>query len=296
MTIRKFAAIDIGTNSIRLLIQNVVERPNGEVRFQKSALSRVPIRLGADVFSKGRISRANAQRLIKALTAFRLLMETHQVESYGACATSAFREAANGKELAERIQRETGIELIIIDGKKEAEIISATDLRLLLERDGCFLYIDVGGGSTECSVYHNGQCLDSESFPIGTVRLLQNRVVPKHWDAMEGWVKETLRDHREVDIIGSGGNINKLHKLSGKKARSPLTYSGLQKTYRKLRAMDYMERIAELGLNPDRADVILPACAIFLNACKWSEATLIHVPKIGLADGMIKLHYHSLRL
>ncbi|AWX45674.1 Exopolyphosphatase [Flagellimonas maritima] len=293
MVIRKFAAIDIGSNAIRLLINNVIEQPNKPTIFKKSELVRVPIRLGEDSFIVGEISQRNIERLKKAMQSFDLLMQVYGVEKYMACATSALREANNGQEVIEDIFKDSGIKIDIIDGKKEASIIASTDLKDLIKEEKTYLYVDVGGGSTEFTIFEEGKLLTSKSFKIGTVRMLNDLVKDAVWDEIKVWIGSSLNKDDKVEIIGSGGNINKLHKMSGRKMGQPLSFIWLNAQYHFLNSMDYDDRISELGLNQDRADVIIPAAKIFLSAAKWSGAKKIHVPKIGLTDGMIKTLYYQ---
>lgn len=294
MIIEKLAAIDIGSNAIRLLISNVIPtKDEANPIFKKSAIVRVPIRLGADAFINGEISEENKSRMIKAMKAFRLLMEVHGIEKHKACATSAMREASNGSSLVTEIFEKTAINIEIIDGKKEAAIIFSTDLTNIIEKNKSYLYVDVGGGSTELTVFSNGKIINSKSFKIGTVRLLNKNSMRKIWDDIEIWIKENTNNLNKVTLIGSGGNINKLFKLSGKQHGKPLSYIYLKAHYKFLKRMSYEERIIELGLNPDRADVIVPATKIYLSAMKWSGANKIYVPKIGLADGIIKNLYFN---
>lgn len=293
MKIRKFAAIDIGSNAIRLLTHNVIEEGDKPVRFRKSALIRVPVRLGEDSFTKGKISERNIERIVASLKAFTLLMDVNGVERFRACATSALREANNGTEIIERIKREAKLTVEIIDGKKEAEIIASYDLRELLQNECSYLYIDVGGGSTELTLFSNGKIVASQSVKIGTVRLLNHMVEEDNWGKMEDWIREKTKNLPEVSIIGSGGNINKLHKMSGRKLGEPLTYHWLKGHLKFLESLSYDQRISDLGLNPDRADVIVPASKIYLIAAMWSGAKKIHVPKIGLSDGIIKSLYFN---
>ncbi|MEM9648362.1 MAG: exopolyphosphatase [Bacteroidota bacterium] len=293
MVIRKFAAIDIGSNAVRLLVNNVIEQEDKPTTFKKSALIRVPVRLGEDAFTLGKVSENNLNRLIKTMHSFDLLMQVYGVEKYMAVATSALRESENGREVAERVQKEAGIGIEIIDGKREATIIASTDLKDLIKKDRSYLYVDVGGGSTEFTVFAQGEPKASKSFKIGTVRILNGLVKDDMWRQVEEWIKEHLGEGTKVEIIGSGGNINKLHKMSGRKVGQPLSFIWLNAQYHFLNSMDYEDRISELGLNQDRADVIIPASKIFLSAAKWSGAKKIHVPKIGLADGMIKTLYHE---
>jgi exopolyphosphatase / guanosine-5'-triphosphate,3'-diphosphate pyrophosphatase len=291
--IKKYAAIDIGSNAMRLLITNVVEQQGKETQFNKSALIRVPIRLGQDAFTVGEISEENIVRMADAMTAFRLLMKVYKVNKYKACATSAMREAYNGKEVAEIIKEKTEIDIDIIDGKVEAAIIASSDLHGLLSKDKTYLYVDVGGGSTEFSIFSDGKMVVSKSFKNGTVRLLNNMVNEVVWEEIEKWIKNATEPYDSITLIGSGGNINKLFKLSGKQLDAPLSYVYLNSQYQYLNSLTYEQRIAELGLNTDRADVIIPAITIYLNAMKWSGARQIYVPKIGLSDGIVKAMYYG---
>lgn len=290
MEIKKYAAIDIGSNAVRLLVANVILEKDKEPQFKKSALVRVPIRLGADAFVTGKISKANQNRMLDAMAAFKLLMKVHGVEKYKACATSAMREAENGHEVANAIKKATEIDIEIIDGKKEAAIISSTDLKELINGEHSYLYVDVGGGSTEFTIFSKGKIINSKSFKIGTVRLLNNskEVNKEKFKKVEAWIKVNTTNIKKLAVIGSGGNINKLYKMSGRTIGKPLSFIYLTAQYQFLKKMTYEERISELGLNPDRADVIIPATKIYLSAMKWSGARKIHVPKIGLSDGIIK--------
>lgn len=291
--IKKYAAIDIGSNAMRLLIANVVEEENKPTQFNKSHLVRVPIRLGQDAFTVGEISEENAERMIKAIQAFKLLMEVYKVEKFAACATSAMREAYNGKELVDDIFTATGIPIDIIEGKTEAAIIANSDLESYIKKDGHYLYVDVGGGSTEFTVFSNGQQMVSKSFKNGTVRLLNNMVTESVWQEIEKWIKKHTENLPQIEIIGSGGNINKIFKMSGKTNDKPLTQSYLMQRLKFLSSLSYEERIYALALNTDRADVIVPAIKIYANAMKWSNAKHIYVPKIGLSDGIVKAMYYE---
>ena len=294
ITIKKYAAIDIGSNAMRLLISNIVEQEGRETQFNKSALIRVPIRLGQDAFTVGEISDENIDRMVDAMKAFKLLMKVYKVEKYKACATSAMREAYNGKEVADIIRNKSEIDIDIIDGKNEAAIIASSDLNSFLKTDQTYLYVDVGGGSTEFSLFSDGKMIASKSFKNGTVRLLNNMVNDVVWLEIEKWIKTHTADYENVILRGSGGNINKIFKLSGKMQDKPLTYLYLNSQYQYLNSLTYEQRIAELALNTDRADVIIPALRIYLNAMKWSGATKIFVPKIGLSDGIVKAMYQGL--
>ena len=293
INIRKFAAIDIGSNAMRLLISNVVEQDGKEPQFNKSSLVRVPIRLGQDAFTVGEISEENIDRMVDAMKAFNLLMKVHKVERYMAFATSAMREAYNAKEVVALIKKKADIKIEIIDGKKEAAIIASTDLFHLLKTDETYLFVDVGGGSTEFTLFSDGKLINSRSFKAGTVRLLNNMVHDVVWDEIEKWIKTNTADYDEVTLIGSGGNINKLFKMSGKQQEKPLSYIYINSQYAFLNSLTYEQRIAELGLNSDRADVIIHATRIYLNAMKWSGARQIYVPKIGLSDGIVKAMYYG---
>lgn len=293
ITIKKYAAIDIGSNAMRLLITNIVEQKGMPTQFNKSSLVRVPIRLGQDAFTVGEITQENTDRMIDAMKAFKLLMKVHKVEKYQACATSAMREAYNGKEIVDLIKKKADIKIEIIDGKKEAAIIAASDLKQFIATDKAYLYVDVGGGSTEFSLFIEGKIIASKSFKNGTVRLLNNMVSEIVWEEMEKWIKKTTEPYNEIHLIGSGGNINKLFKLSEKNQEKPLSYLYIQSQYQKLNNLTYEQRIADIGLNPDRADVIIPAIRIYLNAMKWSGARHIYVPKIGLSDGIVKAMYYG---
>ena len=293
LNIKKYAAIDIGSNAVRLLISNIIEMKGEPVQFKKSSLVRVPIRLGEDVFMKGKISKENKARMTDTMEAFKLLMKSHKVVKYKACATSAMREAENGKELVELISKQTGVNIDIIDGEEEATIIAATDLNAFIKPEKTYLYVDVGGGSTEFSVIHKGNKVDSKSFKIGTVRLLKDIVKNKTWQELQDWIESKTKDFANLEVIGSGGNINKIFKLSGKAQSKPLTYFYLSSYFKMLQSYSYEERIYKLELNQDRADVIIPACRIYLSAMKWSGAKNIYVPKIGLSDGIIKSMYNN---
>lgn len=297
LEIKKYGAIDIGSNAIRLLIANVIVSEEKEPQFKKSSLVRVPIRLGADAFTgDGIISEGNITRMINAMEAFKLLMKVHNVERYKACATSAMREANNGKEVTNQILNETGVQIDIIGGKEEAKIISSTDLNSLIEGDNSYLYVDVGGGSTEFTIFSKGKIITSKSFKMGTVRLLSNKkaVNKEIFANVEKWIKKNTKDLKRVSLIGSGGNINKLFKMSGRTEGKPISYIYLNAQYQFLKNMSFEDRVSELSLNPDRADVIIPATKIYLSAMKWSGARKIYVPKIGLADGIIKSLYYNI--
>ncbi len=293
MNIEKYAAIDIGSNAIRLLIVTVIEKDGRTTQFNKTSLVRVPIRLGADVFLEGEISEANYLRLADAMIAYKLLMQTHKVIRYRACATAAMREANNGTGIVRRIKKETGIEIQIIDGKDEAAIIASTDLLDLIDTERSFLYVDVGGGSTEFTVFINGHTITSKSFKLGTIRILNDIVQNSDWEEVKKWIKKNTSEYENINLIGSGGNINSIYKRSEKRMGEPLSYFYLTNYYKKLKSLSYDDRIFELQMNPDRADVIIPATRIYLSAMKWCNAKNIYVPKIGLSDGIISSLYNE---
>lgn len=293
LSIKKYAAIDIGSNAVRLLISNVIEEEGKPVVFKKNSLVRVPIRLGADVFIKEEISKENIERLLDTMLAFKLLMKSHKVIKYKACATSAMRESQNGKNVVNAILKHSKISIDIIGGEEEAAIIAATDLNKFIDPNKVYLYVDVGGGSTEFSVISNGEQIASRSFKIGTVRLLNDMVKKEAWVDLNQWISQKTSQYHSISVLGSGGNINKIFKISGKSIGKPLTYFYLTTYYNTLQSYSYEERITELALNQDRADVIIPAMRIYLSAMKWSGAKHIYVPKIGLADGIIKSIYYN---
>jgi len=293
LSIKKYAAIDIGSNAVRLLISNIIEQDGKSVQFKKNSLVRVPIRLGADVFIKNKVSEENTKRMLDTMLAFKLLMTSHKVVKYKACATSAMRESQNGKALVDLIKAHAGINIDIIGGEEEAAIIAATDLNKYIDPNKTYLYVDVGGGSTEFTVIDQGKQVASKSFKIGTVRLLNDMVKKETWQDLQDWITVNAKEFHKIDVIGSGGNINKIFKISGKKMGKPLTYFYMTSYYDILQSYSYEERITELDLNQDRADVIIPAMRIYLSAMKWSGAKNIYVPKIGLADGIIKSIYYD---
>ncbi len=294
MKLLKFAAIDIGTNAMRLLFSNIIEN-GGAVTFKKSSITRVPIRLGADVFTNGKIGNNRKEKLLDAMIAFKHLMKVHDVIRYRACATSAMREAKNGKQLVELIRKKAGINIEIIDGKTEAEIIYNNRIVEMLDNNFPYLYVDIGGGSTETTLFFNGQVMNSHSFNIGTIRLLNELVEEKEFAYLNAWLKEIRDSFPNLKIIGSGGNINKLLKISRKKENKPLPVKTLKKVYTEIKSYSYEDRIKILGLNPDRADVIIPASELLFKIVKWSGAKEIIVPKVGIADGIIRQLYDEYR-
>lgn len=293
LSIKKFAAIDIGSNAVRLLISTITEPDNKPVTFKKTSLVRVPIRLGQDVFTTSYISDESLERMVDTMKAFSLLMKSHKIEAYRACATSAMRDARNGQAVAEKIASDCKIDIDIIDGTDEASIIAATDLHSLVDNNKTYLYVDVGGGSTEFTLFSNGKTIESKSFKLGTVRILNNTISEDVWTEAEHWIKSVTKPYSRIEMVGSGGNINNIFKSSYKKLGKPLSFFYLSSYYQLLNSLTYEERISELSLNEDRADVIIPATKIYLSAMKWSRSKSVHVPKIGLVDGIIKSLYQN---
>ena len=291
--IEKYAAVDIGSNAIRLLIATVIEKEGFPTQFKKTSLVRLPIRLGADVFLKGNISPGNYKRLLDAMQAYSLIIKTHNVVAFRACATSAMREAKNGLEIVSKLKAATGIDIQIIDGNDEAAIIASTDLKQLISDNKVFLYVDVGGGSTEFTVFANGQNIASHSFKLGTVRIINGMVDDAMWEQAQQWVTQHTKAYSKINVIGSGGNINSIYRFSEKKVGQPLSYLFMSNFYEKVKQYDYNQRVFELKMNPDRADVIIPATRIYLSAMKWAKAKNMYVPKIGLADGIVKQLYNE---
>ncbi len=288
----KFAAIDIGSNAVRLLIGNVYESANGPI-FKKADLVRIPLRLGEDAFLHKRISDQKIAKLVTAMKAFRQLLDFYEVPDYKACATSAMRESRNAVEVIERVGAEAGIAIEIIDGKTEAQIIYSNHVAEHLSQDSNYLYIDVGGGSTEITLFSRGQIVTSRSFNVGTIRFL-NELVPKEtWSEFKEWIKTVTKEYQPLTAIGSGGNINKIFKMSRKKQNRPLSSKKLAEMHDFLASFTLQERIEVLGLNPDRADVIVPAAKIFLAVMKAGDISKIYVPQIGMADGLIHLLYEN---
>ena len=291
--IEKYAAVDIGSNAIRLLITTVIEKEGFPTQFKKTSLVRLPIRLGADVFLKGNISPGNYKRLLDAMQAYSLIIKTHNVVAFRACATSAMREAKNGLEIVSKLKAATGIDIQIIDGNDEAAIIASSDLKQLISDNKVFLYVDVGGGSTEFTVFANGKNIASHSFKLGTVRIINGMVEEAMWVQVQQWVTQHTKAYSKINVIGSGGNINSIYRFSEKKVGQPLSYLFMSNFYEKVKQYDYNQRVFELKMNPDRADVIIPATRIYLSAMKWAKAKNMYVPKIGLADGIVKQLYNE---
>lgn len=291
MKVKKYAAIDVGSNAIRLLIMNIIERKGEEPLFTKNAIIRAPIRLGSDSFVVGEISPKKKKRMIDSIKAFQLLMKVHNVDRYLAYATSALREANNGLQVTAEIRKKTGVKIEIIDGHREAEIIASTDLYKVVKPDENYLFVDVGGGSTELTVYSQGQIVVSKSFKIGTVRLLKKMVDKSVWNSYKRWIIKHTSGYEKMSVLGSGGTINSLFKLSGNSAGEPLSYDFIKEKYKTFQSMSPKQMMVDFSFNADRADVIEQATRIYLMGMKHSNSTQIHVPKVGLADGMVKLLY-----
>lgn len=284
----RYAAIDVGSNAVRLLIADITHSENG-FGFKKNTLVRVPLRLGDDAFLDHKISARKIEDLIKTMQAFKNLMDVYQVTKYLACATSSMREAQNGLEIIQMIKEKANVDLEIIEGQREANIIYANHIEDDLDIKKNYLYIDVGGGSTELSVFVNKVPVASKSFDIGTIRILDNQDKEETWEEMRLWVKEQTKYHKNLAGIGTGGNINKLYKMANEKEGMPLTFLKLKSLYNQLNSHSLKERIQIFNLNPDRADVIIPASEIFITLMKWTGIKQIHVPRVGMADGIINL-------
>jgi exopolyphosphatase/guanosine-5'-triphosphate,3'-diphosphate pyrophosphatase len=284
----KYAAIDIGSNAVRLLIANISEN-EGVISFKKNTLIRVPLRLGDDAFISQHISEKKSDDLIKTMVAFKNLMDVYKVTDYMACATSALREAKNGTLIVSKIKEIANLDLEIVTGQKEAQILYSSHIEETLDSNKNYLYIDVGGGSTELSVFIQGELKSSKSFDLGTIRILDNQDKEETWDSLKNWIRTETKGLNNLQGIGTGGNINKLFKLSQEKDGHPLSYLKLKDQYEHLNSYSLKDRINILGLNQDRADVIIPACEIFLTVMKWANVKQIHVPKVGLVDGVIQL-------
>lgn len=284
------SAIDIGTNAVRLFFSYVFNQ-NGQIFVEKASLVRIPIRLGEDVFSLGYISEEKIRNLSKTMQAFKLLIDVYQPVAYKVCATAAMREALNKEYVVERIARETGLQIEIIDGLMEASLVSAFTDQHYPGAKKYNLFIDVGGGSTELSLLKGPELVVSNSFKIGTVRLLKNQVDPEEWNALKKWLKLYRDKRKDVLLVGSGGNINKLTKIYGKLPDNMLSFEQLEFGLNDLSAYTLDQRIQLLGLRPDRADVIIPAGQIFQFIMKQLKSDVIYVPKIGLSDGMVTAIY-----
>ena len=288
------AAIDIGSNAARLLISEASVYKDGNVDFTKLTLLRVPLRLGFDVFDNGAVSDEKKKKLKETVQAYKLLMNIYNVEAYKACATSAMRDAANATKILEEIYAETGLKINVITGQEEANIIYETHIAEKLSDNKSYLYIDVGGGSTEITLYAQKHTIFKESFNIGTIRMLHNKVTDEQWEQMKWYVKSYVRDYQPLEAIGTGGNINKIFSMSKRKEGKPLTLDLLKDYYKELSYTPMEERKHLYQFRDDRADVIVPALQVYISIMRWALADEIYVPKIGLADGLIKMLYNEL--
>ena len=291
----KLAAIDIGSNAARLLITEVVKTATGKPQFNKINLVRVPLRLGFDVFELGEISKARRHMIMETMKAYAHLMKAYEVQHFRACATSAMRDAKNSADIIRKVKLETGIEIEIISGDKEATMINQSHIAEGLDKNHNYLYIDVGGGSTELTFFCNGKMQYRESFNIGTIRLLKQQIHDTVWDEMRDHLKQNTKSNLPICAIGSGGNINKVFSLSKKKEGKPLTLQLLKDYHKEFSNYSVEELIRIYKLREDRADVIVPALLIYINVMKWADIEEIYVPKIGLADGLVQSLYEELK-
>lgn len=288
------AAIDIGSNAARLLICEVIKK-GASTEFNKLNLIRIPLRLGFDVFEKGYIGFRKKKMLLNTIDAFSALMKVYEVDHYIACATSAMRDASNSKDIIKEIKSDTGIKIDIISGDLEAEIIYENHIAELLDANKSYLYMDVGGGSTEITLYHKAAVVFQKSFDIGTVRLLTNSVADETWEDLKQNLKDISKKYTKITAIGSGGNINKVFSMVNSKTLKSLPIEVIREFYKVLEPLSVDERMHTYNLKKDRADVIVPALKIYANAMKWANIEEIHVPKIGLADGLINHLYEQVK-
>jgi len=282
----KLAAIDIGSNAIRLLIEEIIEG-GGDFHIHKVSLTRVPLRLGEDVFVKGKIGKEKARQLMHTLKAFSYLMKVHDVHHFRVCATSAMREAGNRDEILKMIRKETDLLIEVISGKEEAELILGNFSVQHLDPAYNYLYIDVGGGSTELTLIARGEREKSKSFPVGTVRILANALEEDVWSRMDSWISRNISNGTPMVGMGTGGNINRIHKECGKKTNEAVTLQEIRNYRNEVASYELEDRIIKLKLKPDRADVIVPAADIYINVMEQAGITDLFVPKLGLSDGII---------
>lgn len=292
----RLAAIDIGSNAARLLISDVIRGIQDRPEFVKTALVRVPLRLGFDVFDKGGISPAKIEKLLKTIKSYKLLLDVYEVKHLKACATSAMRDAINSDEIIRKVKAETGIQIHIISGQEEASLIYENHIAENMDSEESYLYIDVGGGSTELTFFSDGKLVFKESFNIGTIRLLKNQVPEALWDEMKEFIRQKTKGYHHVTAIGSGGNINKIFSLSKRKEGKPLSLELLRDYYKEFSVLTLAQRMSVYKLREDRADVIVPALLIYINVMRWTDADEIFVPKIGLADGLIHTLYEEVKM
>ncbi|HUR65290.1 MAG TPA: hypothetical protein VMZ03_02985 [Chitinophagaceae bacterium] len=292
----RLAAIDIGSNAARLLITDVISGLQNIPEFIKVVLVRVPLRLGFDVFDKGEISAAKTEKIIKTIKAYKLLLDVYEVKHIKACATSAMRDAINAAEVIKKVKAETGIEIRIISGEEEASFIYENHIAENMAAEESYLYIDVGGGSTELTFFSDNKLIFKKSFNIGTIRLLKNQVTEATWDEMKEFIRTKTKGYHHVTAIGSGGNINKVFSLSKRKEEKPLPLDLLRDYYKEFSNLSLAQRISLYKLREDRADVIVPALLIYINVMRWADTEEIFVPKIGLADGLIHTLYEEVKV
>lgn len=290
----KIAAIDIGSNAARLLI-NEVKINNNKPEFIKLNLLRIPLRLGMDVFTLGKIGEEREKMVIDSMRIFSDLMKMYRVEHYRACATSAMRDAENGQEIINEVKKTSGIDIEIISGDEEATLVYENHVAEGLDKEFAYLYIDVGGGSTELTFYENSTMIYEKSFNIGTIRLLNNLVTPENWKDMKEEIRKNINSKKPIVAIGSGGNINKVFSMSKTKDGRPMSITHLKKVYREMNELTVEERMTNYNLREDRADVLVHALKIFNNVMSWSEINKIFVPKISVADGLIHNIYNQLQ-
>ena len=290
----RLAAIDIGSNAARLLIAEVTQDTEGNPRFNKLNLVRVPLRLGFDVFEKGEISKEKRGMVLQTMKAYGHLINAYGVKNVIACATSAMRDARNSSDLIRKVKLETGLEIEIISGDLEASIIYENHVAENMDTEHSYMYIDVGGGSTELTFFSDGKLVFKKSFNIGTIRLLKDMVGDEQWNEVKDFIKAKTKDHKKIVAIGTGGNINKVFSLSKKKDGRPLSLDMLKDYYKEIGSFSLEDRINIYKLREDRADVIVPALQIYINVMRWSDTDEIYVPKIGLADGLIQHLYYEL--
>ena len=284
----RLAAIDIGSNAARLLVTEVLQDVIGNPVFNKINLIRIPLRLGFDVFENGVIPKQKIEMVLQTMKAYKHLCNAYDVQYIKACATSAMRDAKNATEIIRKVKLETGIEIEVISGDVEAGLVYENHVAENMDKDNSYLYIDVGGGSTELSFFTNGILIYKKSFNIGTIRLLKNMVTEANWDEMKDNIRAVTKGQKKVVAIGSGGNINKVFSMSKRKDGKPLPLELLRDYYKELGSVTLQQRITQYGLREDRADVLVPAIQIYINAMRWAGAEEIYVPKIGLADGLIR--------
>ncbi|MFL5788906.1 MAG: exopolyphosphatase [Flavisolibacter sp.] len=291
----KLAAIDIGSNAARLLITEVISGPQDKPEFIKLTLVRVPLRLGFDVFERGEISNRRIENLIKTIKSYKLLIDVYEVNHWITVATSAMRDALNAGFILERVKQETGVDIKVISGEEEASNIYENHIAENMNSLESYLYIDVGGGSTELTFFSDGRLITKKSFNIGTIRLIKNQVSEENWNEMKDFIKQKTSGYHHITAIGSGGNINKIFSLSKRKEGKPLNLELLRNYYKEFSSMTLSQRISLYKLREDRADVIVPALLIYINVMRWADSEEIYVPKIGLADGLIHILYDKIK-